>query len=177
MCITDRRLERRLRHVRRILQQAAYRGAPLPIPVADQDTAVGQRSVVERRHRAGGLEHERVVRVRRTTDDPAACGTCRIHRRGCMITDSRLPEPRGRASGSGRPGQAERTVARVDGQNHVPRSAPLSVAPWRLNDENPPAKFRMSVEIARLVLGSPARHVSRRHASRPFTELKFSRTP
>jgi hypothetical protein len=30
---------------------------------------VGQRSVIERRHRAGGLDHERVVRVRRTTDD------------------------------------------------------------------------------------------------------------
>ena len=67
VCVTVRRLERRLHHAYGgFLQQVADSGAPLPIPVADQDTAVGQRSVVERRHRAGGLDHERVVRVRRT---------------------------------------------------------------------------------------------------------------
>ena len=60
-----------------------------------------------------------------------------------MITDSRPPEPAGPCVWRRLPGQADRAVARVDGQNRVrdQRRSPVA-APCRLNDENSPAKFQ-----------------------------------
>src|SRR5438128_1052139 len=65
-----------------------------------------------------------------------------------MTTESWPPPAhwvrRARASGSGCPGEADRAVARVDGQNRVRDQRPLSRSRpcRRLNDENSRATFQ-----------------------------------
>jgi hypothetical protein len=79
--------------VRRIPPAGGVQGAPLPIPVADQDAAVGQRSVVARRHRAAGLDHEHVGPVRGTTDDLHAARRQLNDEDGVVVRHESTPRP------------------------------------------------------------------------------------